>query len=63
MAKTESSKPVNKIGYMGPLGKSTLIGNLNVSIPMPPGATPPPAPAAPSQGAAGSAIQGAKKNG
>jgi hypothetical protein len=42
MASATSNNAPQEIVHAGGLGKSTLIGNLQSSIPMPSGATPPP---------------------
>jgi hypothetical protein len=63
MANGKSGDTVSKIAPSEQLGKSTLIGNINVSIPMPQGATPPPIPAAQSRMCATPGAQGAKKAG
>jgi hypothetical protein len=42
MAKLETGRTARKAVRPKELGKSTLIGDLKVSIPMPRGATPPP---------------------
>jgi hypothetical protein len=61
-------EPLHKVELGNELGKSTLVGNLNVSIPMPPGATPPPRPAdqpqtQPAVGSQGSNNQGQDNRG
>jgi hypothetical protein len=63
MANTRTGGTMQKIVHTGGLGKSTLVGNLHVSIPMPRGATPPPTPSGQGQAPAPAATQGPKKNG
>ena len=68
MANPPQGGSLHKIDFNHELGKSTLVGNLNMSIPMPPGATPPPNPSAqaqakPTSNGSPSGGQGAKSNG
>jgi hypothetical protein len=65
MANTGSRDTLHKITPTGGLGKSTLIGNLHSSIPMPRGATPPPSAPKSGQVQSGqaSSTQGTNKNG
>lgn len=55
MANTKAGGGMQKIARVGDMGKSTLVTNPHVSIPMPPGAKPP---AAPSGQGAGQKGQG-----
>lgn len=63
MANIGADETMQKIVQMNALGKSTLIGNLHVSIPMPSGATPPPTTPGQGQAPAPSGNQGSKKSG
>ena len=53
MDSTEAGGVLQKIVLTGGLGKSTLVGNIQVSIPMPSGATPPPVPSSQENAPAG----------
>jgi hypothetical protein len=61
MADTEAGGNLKKIVGPAELGKSTLVPNPILSIPMPRGATPPRTPPGQGQGGATSDSQGSKK--
>jgi hypothetical protein len=54
MANTNAGGNLHKVVIGGGLGKSTLVTNPGLSIPMPRGSTPPPAPSGQESGQSGS---------